>query len=486
MAYTVTNPNGSTSSYSSLNSAIFGSASSGGQITSTPSSSSGGSSSSSSSSSGGGGGSSSSSSSSGSSSSSVNSQYQQYFGRNATQGELDFWTTQPISGLQSELSNTYQQTSGTSYDGSPIDPGQTQTANQIAMDNVPEAAKATLYGPNGQTKIVEVGTVEASQLQSEGWGLTSGSYVAPQTETNTDTQNGEVNPEVAYAVDSLYQKYFGRPVSATEQTYWITRPIEELDIYLNQEYSKPVEKGGSGHEYDGSPIEPNSPNNQTANDINHDESTTDALAIIDQAIADETIPADVGELFKFAVENYPTGLQFDVDTLLETFNSIKDSTIDDHFEEITNMTIKEIQNTKNTMLEKRSLQLQSEGMNADEAFKQARTNLEARGMTFSGEAVSQIGQKSAIANQQIEGTGTIGQANQLIADSSSADYNSGLAELGTESEKLLGSEGAADLGLDTIGDITGTIQEDKDAAEGSTLSGLIDQQITINGLNTNL
>ena len=41
--------------------------------------------------------------------------------------------------------------------------------------------KATLHGPNGQKEVVDVGSARASQLQSQGWGLTAGSYKAPTT-----------------------------------------------------------------------------------------------------------------------------------------------------------------------------------------------------------------------------------------------------------------------------------------------------------------
>lgn len=41
--------------------------------------------------------------------------------------------------------------------------------------------QATLYGPSGQKQVVGVGTSQASQLQSQGYGLTPGSYKAPTT-----------------------------------------------------------------------------------------------------------------------------------------------------------------------------------------------------------------------------------------------------------------------------------------------------------------
>ena len=46
------------------------------------------------------------------------------------------------------------------------------------------AGKATLYGAEGAKKVVDIGSKEASSLQSQGWGLTEGSYKAPKAKAN--------------------------------------------------------------------------------------------------------------------------------------------------------------------------------------------------------------------------------------------------------------------------------------------------------------
>lgn len=61
-------------------------------------------------------------------------------------------------------------------------PNQASTAKPT---NVSTTKMATLYGPNGQKKAVAVGSPEASQLQSQGWGLTVGSYKAPASPTSS-------------------------------------------------------------------------------------------------------------------------------------------------------------------------------------------------------------------------------------------------------------------------------------------------------------
>lgn len=53
-------------------------------------------------------------------------------------------------------------------------------------------ALATLWGPNGQKKVVTVGSSQASQLQSQGWGLTAGSYKAPTTPSAPTPPAGSV------------------------------------------------------------------------------------------------------------------------------------------------------------------------------------------------------------------------------------------------------------------------------------------------------
>ena len=71
---------------------------------------------------------------------------------------------QAASKISSNLSG------GSSSQTAPISPiGSTSTTPK----------KATLYGPNGQKFVVDVGSSYASSLQSKGWGLTQGSYKKP-------------------------------------------------------------------------------------------------------------------------------------------------------------------------------------------------------------------------------------------------------------------------------------------------------------------
>ena len=84
--------------------------------------------------------------------------------------------------------------------------------------------KATLYGPNGQKQVVDVGSTQASQLQSQGWGLTVGSYKAPISPVPSDNPTGSDNPasgatssqsmiDYMISIDPYLQDYFSDPAN---------------------------------------------------------------------------------------------------------------------------------------------------------------------------------------------------------------------------------------------------------------------------------
>ena len=86
-----------------------------------------------------------------------------------TQAEINAWA----ANLQINPANIFYNGSDTAG----VPPGvsaEADTTTETGDNN------ATLYGPNGESKVVKVGSQEASNLQSEGWGLTVGSYVDPE------------------------------------------------------------------------------------------------------------------------------------------------------------------------------------------------------------------------------------------------------------------------------------------------------------------
>ena len=63
--------------------------------------------------------------------------------------------------------------------------------------------QATLYGPDGQREVVDVGSERASELQSQGWGLTPGSYTGGSGGSTEADPQAQLNQEILKYIDSL-------------------------------------------------------------------------------------------------------------------------------------------------------------------------------------------------------------------------------------------------------------------------------------------
>lgn len=100
---------------------------------------------------------------------------------------------------------TFNVAEGAKINPAPIFTGPATVA--AAATATPAVKKATLYGPNGQKEIVDVGSQRASQLQSQGWVL-SASAVKPTVnqipgvnyDKYRDPKTGEVMTPEQYAI----------------------------------------------------------------------------------------------------------------------------------------------------------------------------------------------------------------------------------------------------------------------------------------------
>lgn len=379
---------------------------------------------------------------------SINALYQKYFGRDATTEEANHWRTQGEAALEAQLLIDYNAATGLNgYDGSPVTEGNNQTDNQIA-------------GTPGETL------------------------------GETPTGTGEINTQAAHAVNQMYQKYFNRDATTGpggELEFWTTQPLSELEAQLFAEY-----QNVSGHEYDGSPI---AEGNRVSNlDLESDKSLADGMAILDQALADGTLPKDVYEIWKLALENYPPGVEFDAANIIGTFERIQESTIDPYFDELIAIAKSDIQTSFDAMKGARGRELEAEGVAASERIKGEKSRLEASGMTFTGEAAQRLGEESTFSeggNVPFGGElpeGFLPTQNRLIASSTEARHKSDVRGLVSRAKGLLGSEAVGGMnlpGIDRPGvKTTGEIDEARSAKEGSVLQKLIDQQNAISGLNT--
>lgn len=96
---------------------------------------------------------------------------------------------------------TYNPATGGEITPAPIFTGATPTKQNVSINK-----KATLYGPNGQKEVVDVGSARASQLQSQGWGL-SAQASAPVTgqpginyDKYRDPKTGKIMTPEEYAI----------------------------------------------------------------------------------------------------------------------------------------------------------------------------------------------------------------------------------------------------------------------------------------------
>lgn len=349
--------------------------------------------------------------------------------------------------------------------------GRQPNQGELAPDGVIEYL--TTKAPN------EVESLLAKDSKVTGGLLWKDFNAGGQTQAPSTNADGEINPGTAYAVNNIYQKYFNRPADTTELNHWATKTLEELDFTLKSDY-----QDATKHPYDGSPVQKNTL--KSLNDLGYDEGTSQAIAEIEQMYKDGIISYEIKEVAKLAIEDYPDGLQFDPTVLMETFNNIRKETIDPHFQEVIDFTTADLQNTLDYIEATQDAERQSEIIAAQQNLDTATANLEASGMTFSGEGIKQLGTQSAY---QTDKEGRVQAMNRLTSTSREARRQASINQLGLGAEEKLGSVGATALGINgynSLGGVKGSIEDTKQGTYGQTLQQLLSQQQTKNQLNTNL
>lgn len=188
-------------------------------------------------------------------------------------------------------------------------------------------------------------------------------------------------------------------------------------------------------------------------------------------------------LYSEVVRNWDPNNELNADNVIKEFENIQKSTIDPYYQGIINLATEGIKQAVSTTEKNRALELESEGINAAQAIKGTQADLEARGLTFSGEAINQLGAQSAYGEViPFGGTtpieGLVNTQNRLISTSSTARYEDTLKNLGLSAEEQLGTEGVSGLvpGYTAVGSVAGQIPTQKEAELGQTLGTLLDQQ----------
>lgn len=234
----------------------------------------------------------------------------------------------------------------------------------------------------------------------------------------------------------------------------------------------------------------NTASNQTTNTATGANSMQAAMDIINNSGLDDGVKA----LFNEVLQGWDPSKEVNVQNVLDQFNQIKSSTIDPYFAEQARIFTDSIKSTEAYANTQRQQELESEGMQANQNIKNAQNDLEARGMTFSGQAAENLGNDSAYGetgqnpssmiptqNQFYQfgqqGEGKVQAQNRLMSSSSYARYQKNLADLSRQAEQTLGSQASSGLvpGVTQMGNISGSLPQQQTQAYSNALSNLYTQ-----------
>lgn len=312
-------------------------------------------------------------------------------------------------------------------------------------------------------------------------GTTTGTTTTPTSGSGTTGAPSPttVDPSDKAWINSYYQKFFDRDATSSELQNWSKETPEALNQFLSGE----TKKTGYTSKY--------------FQDVNN-KSLQEALGVIDGS----NLPPAIKDLWKTVVKGYPQGIEFNSDEILNTFQKIKEQTIDPHFRELTDIAMNDFKTQSANLQTNRAQELEAQDANAKASMEQAKKGLEGSGLTFSGKAIDQLGKDSAF--QQPGGNpgsqlppqlpfggalaeGKVNQANRLMATSSESRYNQAMQGLGVAAETKLGTQQAQGLGVNynAIGGITGDLNTQKEGQYGTTLNQIIDNYTKKQTLNTN-
>jgi len=366
----------------------------------------------------------------------VNALFKQYYGRDATQAELDYWSNKSDAELRPKLIPN--------------------SATELAKNKPQEPKKE-------EPKKEEV----KSGAETAGGGEDKNIYKDPNS-------------------NDLYYK-------VGNQFYKI-KDIDELkDLVFNKGYQDTrlaVPAGTDLGQYKSSEQVATEEEEKAKVTTAEDQARLDsAYAIIDQAVKAGTLPPDLAEMYKEVIKNYPPGVEFEAKEILDTFKKIKDETIDPYFKELADVAINDVKYAYGLTEASRERELETERATAGENIRQAKSGLEKAGMTFTGQGIEELGKESAYAREggamptqtSFGGgfyEGTVNQANRLLASSHQARYNEAIQSLGRGAESYLGTAGASALGIPYTPsgtNLTGQLTTQKQAKYGATLQDIINQ-----------
>lgn len=226
-------------------------------------------------------------------------------------------------------------------------------------------------------------------------------------------------------------------------------------------------------------------------------SLDDKIKSANAKIDESDLPAETKNLFKAVIRNWDLNTEINFENVINEFKKIEKQTIDPSYAEKVNAFTRDLVLAKQQEEQRRALEREEEEQILGERERAAKASLEARGLTFSGKAIDELGEQSAFARQGspeaeiskiplqipfggdfIEGS--LPKSARLLRSSSLARNRAILEQLGARAEEALGTEEALRLGIPFTpvsgGIKTGKIKEARNIEAGQALQQIANQQ----------
>jgi hypothetical protein len=272
-------------------------------------------------------------------------------------------------------------------------------------------------------------------------------------------------------------------VSLQNKPWWNSSPFKTEAWSLINSATNPT-----------SPTSPTTPTTPattptTAPNRNYTAQINAALNIIDRSGLDDSFKS----ILRTVVEGWDWEGDniINMDNILTKFRELDRTIISPEFKSKVDAFKAEVIDARNFLQAQRETELEKERLTAGENIRQTKAGLEKSGLTFTGQAIQDLGAESAYAQNQNAATpmqpteqgmfyeGRVNQLNRLMSQGSESTYRQNMTEIGRKAEEQLGSGNTALLNLpnySVVGNQRGTIETQRQQALGDVLKGLAAQQ----------
>jgi len=175
----------------------------------------------------------------------------------------------------------------------------------------------------------------------------------PTTPTNSASVEAPIDPANKAWIDSYYKKYFDRNATSSELANWSKESPQALDQFLKKE-AKTYNYTSTYFKDEG---------NQR-------------LDAAMNVIKNSNLPQNIKDLWSATVAGYPSGMEYNAQEVLNTFNQIKTNTIDPQFAELATIASRDFQKNLDTQKSKFEQDQEVLRANAGNNIRQAKEGLE--------------------------------------------------------------------------------------------------------------